>query len=145
MKDTILAIAGKPGLFRMLTRGNNNIIVESVDEDKKRTAIGMRDRITSLNDIAMYTDDEDVPLMQVFQNIYDALKGASPLSHKTASAAELEEFMTIALPAWDRDRVRQSDIKKLLQWYNVLAKAGYEEFYTPEAEEEAPAEEKTEE
>ena len=55
MKDIILAIAGKPGLFRMLKRGNNNIIVETIDETKKRTAIGMRDRITSLNDIAMYT------------------------------------------------------------------------------------------
>lgn len=135
MKDTILAIAGKPGLFRMLSRGNNNIIVETLDETKKRTAIGMRDRITSLNDIAMYTDEDDVPLMKVFQNIYDALKGPSSLSHKTATAAELEEFMTTALPAWDKDRVRQSDIKKLLQWYNVLAKAGYEEYDTEETKE----------
>ena len=134
MKDIILAIAGKPGLFRMLKRGNNNILVETIDETKKRTAIGMRDRITSLNDIAMYTDEDDVPLMKVFQNIYDALQGPSPLSHKSATESELEEFMTTALPAWDKDRVRQSDIKKLLQWYNVLAKAGYTDFETPEAE-----------
>ncbi|MBQ0164590.1 MAG: DUF5606 domain-containing protein [Bacteroidaceae bacterium] len=132
MKDTILAIAGKPGLYRMITRGNNSVIVETVDAQKKRTAIGMRDRITSLGDIAMYTDEEDVPLTQVFQNLYDALQGPSPLSHKTASAAQLEEFMTTALPAWDRDRVRQSDIKKLLQWYNVLANAGYTEFHEKE-------------
>lgn len=128
MKDTILAIAGKPGLYRLVSRGNNALIVETVDEQKKRFAAGMRDRITALNDIAMYTEEEDVALMQVFQNIYDALKGPSPLSHKTASESELHEFMTTALPAWDQDRVRLSDIKKLLQWYNVLAQAGYTEF-----------------
>lgn len=128
MKDTILAIAGKPGLYRLVSRGNNALIVETVDEQKKRFAAGMRDRITALNDIAMYTEEEDVALMQVFQNIYDALKGPSPLSHKTTSETELHEFMTTALPAWDQDRVRLSDIKKLLQWYNVLAQAGYTEF-----------------
>lgn len=128
MKDTILAIAGKPGLYRLVSRGNNNLIVETVDAQKKRFAAGMRDRITSLNDIAMYTDDEDVALTQVFQNLYDALQGPSPLSHKTASESELHEFMTTALPAWDQDRVRLSDIKKLLQWYNILATAGYTEF-----------------
>lgn len=128
MKDTILAIAGKPGLYRLVSRGNNNLIVETVDAQKKRFAAGMRDRITSLNDIAMYTDDEDVALMQVFQNLYDALQGPSPLSHKTASESELHEFMTTALPAWDQDRVRLSDIKKLLQWYNILATAGYTEY-----------------
>ena len=128
MKDTILAIAGKPGLYRLVSRGNNALIVETVDEQKKRFAAGMRDRITALNDIAMYTEEEDVALMQVFQNIYDALQGPSPLSHKTASETELHEFMTTALPAWDQDRVRLSDIKKLLQWYNVLAQAGYTEF-----------------
>lgn len=128
MKDTILAIAGKPGLYRLVSRGNNALIVETVDEQKKRFAAGMRDRITALNDIAMYTEEEDVALMQVFQNIYDALQGPSPLSHKTASESELHEFMTTALPAWDQDRVRLSDIKKLLQWYNVLAQAGYTEF-----------------
>lgn len=128
MKDTILAIAGKPGLYRLVSRGNNNLIVETVDAQKKRFAAGMRDRITSLNDIAMYTDEEDVALTQVFQNLYDALQGPSPLSHKTASESELHEFMTTALPAWDQDRVRLSDIKKLLQWYNILATAGYTEF-----------------
>lgn len=128
MKDTILSISGKPGLYRLLSRGNNSLIVETIDETKKRTSIGMRDRVTALNDIAMYTDEEDVALTTVFQNLYDALKGPSPLSHKTASESELHEFMTTALPAWDQDRVRLSDIKKLLQWYNILATAGYTEF-----------------
>lgn len=140
MKDTILAIAGKPGLYRLVSRGNNNLIVETVDAQKKRFAAGMRDRISSLGDIAMYTEEEEVPLMQVFQNIYDALKGASSLSHKTATENELHEFMTTALPDWDRDRVRLSDIKKLLQWYNILANAGYTEF----KEQEEQAEEQTE-
>ena len=129
MKDTILAIAGKPGLCRMLTRGNNNLIVETLDEQKKRFPVGQRDRVTSLNDVCMYSDEEDVPLMKIFQNICDSLDGAeSPLHHKTATDDELTEFMTTALPNWDRDRVRISDIRKLLQWYNVLAKAGYREY-----------------
>lgn len=129
MKDTILAIAGKPGLYRLVSRGVNSLIVETIDSQKRRLPAGMRDRVTSLNDIAMYTEEEDVPLMQVFQNLSEALKGQpSPLSHKTATESELNEFMTTALPSWDQDRVRQSDIKKLLQWYNILANAGYQDF-----------------
>ena len=64
MKDTILAIAGKPGLYRLVSQGRNMLIVESVDQLKRRIPAGARDRVTSLNDISMYTDDEDKPLME---------------------------------------------------------------------------------
>ena len=135
MKDTILAIAGKPGLCRLLTRGNNNLIVETIDEQKKRFPVGQRDRVTSLNDVCMYSEEDDVPLMDIFQNISDSLNGeVSPLHHKTATDAELVAFMTTALPNWDQDRVRMSDIRKLLQWYNVLAKGGYKEYKDQETE-----------
>ncbi len=133
MQDTILSIAGRPGLYRLLTRGAGRIIVEALDESHKRFPASPRDRITSLNDVSMYSDADDVPLMQVFQNIADALEGkASPLNHKTASAEELSDFMATALPDYDRDRVHQSDMKKLLQWYNLLIKAGYTQFVTEE-------------
>ena len=69
MQDPILSISGKPGLFRLVSQGRNMLIVESLDSEKKRFPVGARDRVTSLNDISMYTDDEDVPLMQVFQNL----------------------------------------------------------------------------
>lgn len=134
MNDTILAISGRPGLCRLLKQGRGNLIVESIDADKKRFSVGARERVTSLNDVSMYSDDDDVALMQVFQNIYDKYKGTAPLSHKTAKDSELEAFMAEALPTYDRDRVHLSDIKKLIQWYNILAAAGYKEFVVAESE-----------
>ena len=129
MQDNILSIAGRPGLFKLLTRATNRVIVEALDETKRRFPVGTRDRITSLNDVSMYTDADDVPLMDIFQHIADTLGGKpSPLNHKTATTEELNEFMAMALPEYDRERVHQSDIKKLLQWYNLLIAAGYTEF-----------------
>jgi dephospho-CoA kinase len=69
MKETILSISGKPGLFRLLAQGNGNLILETLDETKKRVPAGNRDRVTSLRDVSMYTLDEDMPLMQVFENM----------------------------------------------------------------------------
>lgn len=139
MQDTLLAIAGKPGLYKLVARGNGNLIVEALDDTHRRLPAGARDRVTSLGDVSMYTEADDVPLMQVFQNIADALKGeATAFSHKAATEAELFDFMdNVALPAWDRDRVHTSDIRKLVQWYNLLVKAGYKEFYSAETAEEA--------
>lgn len=134
MKDIILAIAGRPGLCRLIKQGRGNLIVETIDAAKKRFSVGARDRVTSLNDVSMYSDEDDVALMQVFQNIYDKHKGVAPLSHKTAKENELEAFMAEALPTYDRDRVHLSDIKKLIQWYNILAEAGYTEFVVAEQE-----------
>lgn len=140
MKDTILSISGRPGLFRLVSRGNRNFIVESIGDDKKRFAVGERDRVSSLNDITMYSDDDNVELMSIFKNILDAHEGkVVELNHKTASTAELEAFMAEALPTYDRDRVHTSDIRKLLQWYNILVKNGYTDF---ETEEEGAEEEK---
>lgn len=130
MQETILAISGKAGLFKLVGRGNNTLIVETIEETPRRTSAGARDRVTSLSDVTMYTEADDVPLMQVFQNISTALKGEpTAFAYKTATEAELTQFMDeVALPAWDRDRVRVSDIRKLVQWYNILVKAGYKDF-----------------
>lgn len=143
MQQTILAIAGKPGLYRLVAQGRGNLIVETIDEAKKRISAGARDRVTSLNDVSMYTNEDDKPLMEIFQTISDTLKGQpSEINYKTASKDELHGFMTIALADWDQDRVHDSDIKKLIQWYNILAKAGITEFVSAEeAAEEGAAEE----
>ena len=71
MQDTILAISGKPGLYRLVSQGRGMLIVETIDETKKRLPAGARDRVTSLNDVSMYTLEDDQPLMNIFQNIAD--------------------------------------------------------------------------
>ena len=128
MQDIILAISGKPGLYKLVSRGNRTLIVETLDNAHRRFPAGMQDRVTSLGDVSMYTDSEDVNLMQVFQNLYNAEQGATQVSHKEASESQLIEIMDKALPNWDRDRVHFSDIRKLVQWYNILVGAGYTVF-----------------
>ncbi len=143
MQDTILAISGKPGLYRLVSQGRGMLIVETIDAAKKRVPAGARERVTSLNDVSMYTDTDDKPLMEVFQAISEKEGGKrTPLDHKKATPAELAEFMGAVLPDYDRDRVHDSDIRKLIQWYNILADGGYTQF-VEKAEAEA-AEEKAE-
>ena len=137
MKHTILAISGKPGLYKLVSRGNNSLIVEALDATHKRMPAFGNDRITSLADIAMFTETDDVPLMTILASLRDLEGGKeSSLNYKKASPAELHEYFTKVLPEWDRDRVHNSDIKKLIQWYNILVKAGVTDF----EEEMAPTE-----
>ena len=129
MQQTILAISGKPGLYKLITRGKNNLIVESLDASHRRMPAFATDRITSLADIAMYTETEDVPLMTILENmkkLEDGKKAA--IDFKKASADELHEYFTKVLPEWDRDRVKNSHIQKLIQWYNILVEAGITDF-----------------
>lgn len=135
MLQTILAISGKPGLYKLISRGNNNLIVEALDETHKRMPAFAADRITSLADIAMYTDSEDVPLMQVLNNLKKMENGKpSSLNYKKCNADELHEYFAKILPSYDRERVHNSDIKKLLQWYNILVAAGETDFEEPAEE-----------
>ena len=137
MKQTILAISGKPGLYKLVSRGNNSLIVEALDATHKRMPAFGNDRITSLADIAMFTETDDVPLMSILASLRDLEGGKeSSLNYKKASPDELHEYFTKVLPEWDRDRVHNSDIKKLIQWYNILVKAGVTDF----EEEMAPTE-----
>lgn len=138
MLETILAIAGKPGLFRLVNRGNRNLIVETLDAQKKRMPAFGTDKIISLADIAMYTDEEEVPLRRVLKNIYDMEGGkTTALDYRKASREELAEFMSKALPNYDRDRVYPSDMKKLVQWYNILIENGVTDFEEEKQEEKA--------
>ena len=138
MQQTILAISGKPGLFKLISHGKNNLIVEALDATHRRQPAFGTDRITSLNDIAMYTDSEDIPLMDVLENLKNLEGGKkASLDIKKASGDELREYFGKVLPDFDRERVHNSDIKKLLQWYNILVENGITDF----KEEEQPTEE----
>ncbi len=129
MLKTILAISGKPGLYKLISQGKNMLIVESVSADKKRSPIYASDKVISLGDIAMYTDADEVPLSEVLEAVKVKEGGKeTSLDYKKASAEELGEFMAEVLPNYDRDRVHLSDIKKLIQWYNLLVSNGITEF-----------------
>ena len=145
MQQTVLAIAGKPGLYKLISRGKNNLIVEALDATHKRLPAFATDRITSLSDIAMFTETDDVPLMDVLENmkLLEGGKKAS-INEKKATSAELHEYFTKVLPEWDQDRVQNSHIKKLITWYNILVEAGLTDFKETEEAKvaEAPAEEK---
>ena len=138
MQQTILAISGKPGLYKLVSRGKNNLIVEALDATHRRMPAFATERITSLNDIAMFTDDEEVPLTDVLESmktLEDGKKAA--VDPKKASTKELQDYFTKVLPTWDRDRVHASDIKKLITWYNLLIEAGITDFKDAEEEEKA--------
>ena len=141
MKETILAISGKPGLYRLVARGNGNLIVESIDEQKRRITAGSRDRVTSLRDVSMYTMDDDKPLMEVFESIKEKYNG-QPVDIHTSKAdkAQLYAFLDEVLPDNDADRIYPGDVKKRIQWYNILVQAGYTDFLETDEEEEATAE-----
>lgn len=129
MLQTILSIAGKPGLYKLVSRGKMNLIVESLDESHKRQPAFGTDRVTSLADIAMFTDSDDVPLGEVLAKLRDKEEGkVTSLNWRKASAKELQNYFAEVLPDFDRDRVHTSDIKKLLQWYEILVKAGITNF-----------------
>ena len=137
MEQTILSISGKPGLYKLVSRGKANLIVESIDQQHKRMPVFASDRVTSLGDIAIYTDSEDMPLMKVFANLLKVEEGKpASINYKKCKSAELREYFATILPDYDRDRVHDSDIKKLLQWYNLLVNNGITNFEEPEAEEE---------
>lgn len=127
--ETILSIAGKPGLFRLVSRGKMNLIVEALDETHKRMPAFATDRVTSLADIAMFTDSDDIPLWQVLKNMGEKEQSKEcTLNYKKCTGKELKEYFAEVLPDFDRDRVHDSDIKKLIQWYNILVKNGITDF-----------------
>lgn len=143
--ETILSVSGKPGLYKLVSRGKMNLIVETIDATHRRTPVFATDKVTSLSDIAMYTDADDVALWQVLENVgkKEGSKKAA-IDYKKCPAQELRDYFAEVLPSYDRDRVHDSDIKKLLQWYNILVENGYTDFkglLSVEEEEETASEE----
>lgn len=129
MLETILAISGKPGLYKLVSRGNNNLIVETIDAQKKRFPAFAADKVISLADIAMYTDEKEVPLREVLNSIKTKEGGKlASIDYRKASKEELFAYLGEVLPNFDRDRVYPADAKKLVQWYNLLVENGLDNF-----------------
>lgn len=142
MDYTILSVSGKPGLYKLVSRAKMNLIVEALDETHRRVPVFASDRVTSLADIAMYTNSDDVPLMNILDSVLRKEEGkVCSLNYRKCSKDELHDYFAEILPDYDRDRVHDSDIKKLLQWYNILVSNGVTNFVEEEEKaEEAPAE-----
>lgn len=133
--EKIISISGKPGLYKLVSQLKNGFIIEDVTT-KKKVSIGNSSQVSLLDNIAMFTFDKEVPLFEVFENIAKNYEYKETISHKSTED-ELKEFMSASLPNYDTERVYNSDIKKLAQWYNILHKAGYitpESFVKAEAE-----------
>jgi hypothetical protein len=128
----IISISGKSGLFKVVAQSKNSIIVESLI-DKKRSPAYSTDRISALDDISIYTYEEDFPLKEVYAKIYEKEQGKDAPSHKE-NLGVLEAYLESVLPNYDKARVYPSDIKKLFQWYNLLNAQGLTK---PEEKEEA--------
>lgn len=139
MNKEILAVSGKPGLYKLVNRGNNMLIVETLDAQKKRMPVYASERVVSVADISIYTDDgEDTPLTSVFENIKKEYEGkVVDLNPKKADNEDIVDFFKRALPNYDTDRVRLSDMRKVLSWYNILIAAGIVDFEEKKEEEKA--------
>jgi len=117
LKD-ILSISGEPGLFKFIAQGKNAIIIEHL-ETKKRTSAYSSAKVSSLEDIAIFTDKEDMPLGKVFDLIFEKENGGKAIDSK-ADAGKLKVWFEGILPEYSKDKVYMSDIKKVAQWYNIL-------------------------
>lgn len=133
----IIAISGKPGLFKVIAQAKNSIIVESLIDNKRIPAYST-DRISALEDISIYTYSEDKPLKEIYRSIFEKEKGGECPSHKD-SLDKLVKYLLEVLPDYDAERVYSSDIKKLFQWYNLLHKSGNLILSEPAEAETAPA------
>lgn len=138
MLRKILSISGRPGLFRLVNQGKNMLIVESLATGK-RTPAYARDKVMSLGDISIYTNDGgDTPLAKVLEAVRVANDGKAIDIKAIGGEKELREYFATIMPDYDEDRVYGSDIRKIFQWYNQLLEAGFTTF--AEAEEDAAAE-----
>jgi hypothetical protein len=116
--NAILAISGKPGLFKLITQTKTGALVESLI-DKRRMPAFSNEKISSLKDITIFTTTEDVPLIKVFQAIYKKENGGDCVDAKS-NERDLREYMAEVLPEYDKDKVHTSDMKKLFSWYKIL-------------------------
>lgn len=121
--ERIISISGKPGLFKLISQLRNGFIIEDVTT-KKKISISNSSQVSLLDNISMFTFENEVPLFDVFENIAKKEDYKPTISHKS-DAETLRSFMAEVLPNYDTERVYESDIKKLAQWYNILQKAGY--------------------
>ena len=133
MLKEILAITGKPGLFKIVSHNGKTLIVEDFVTGK-RFPVSARDRVVSLGDIAMYTQSEDKPLGEILDIIYTQENGKEIDVKELVSTKTLKEKFATFLPDFDNERVHDSDVKKLFAWYNLLVKNGFTKFTETEEE-----------
>lgn len=125
--DKILSIAGKPGLYKLVTQTRTGFVAESL-LDGKRITVGLRSNVSVLSEIAIYTLEQELPLREVFLRIQVKEKGAKTAVGHKEEKLKLEEYFFEVLPDYDEDRVYASDIKKVIQWYNLLHDNGITDF-----------------
>ncbi|WP_405381327.1 DUF5606 domain-containing protein [Maribacter sp. LLG6340-A2] len=138
--EKILSVAGKPGLYKLVTQTRTGFVAESM-LDGKRITVSLRSSVSVLSEIAIYTLEEEVPLREVFQKIQSKENGGkTSVSHKDEKI-KLEEYFFEVLPNYDEDRVYVSDIKKVIQWYNILVDNEITDFSSEEEDVEKTAKE----
>ncbi len=133
--EKIIAVSGKPGLFQIISQSKNAVIAESL-LDNKRVAINASSNISLLDNIAIYSYEGDVKLATIFKTIFEKEGGKETISHKSSNQEVLSYFLEV-LPDFDEDRVYASNIKKVIQWYNLLVKSGMDLSQIKEEEQEA--------
>ena len=142
--EKVLSISGKPGLYELTAQTRGGFVAKSITEGNK-ISVNVRHNVSLLSEIAVYTYTEEVPLGTVFQKMYEKEDGKPAIDHK-ASKKDLESYFAEVLPDYDVERVYQSDIKKIIQWYNLLVTNGFTDFSKEEketeVEKEVPAENK---
>jgi len=133
--DKILSISGKPGLYELKNQTRTGIVAQSL-VDGKKIQVNLRNNISLLSEISIYTYGDEITLKDVFQRIFEATEGQKSIDHKS-SKAKLEDYFRGILPEYDEERVYQSHIKKVIQWYNILLDNGYTDFAeAPQTDEE---------
>ncbi len=128
--DKILSISGKPGLYELKAQTRSGFVAESL-ADGKKLSVSIQNNVSILSEIAIYTFTEEVPLREIFKRIQEKENGEKAISHKE-SKNKLEAYFSEVLPDYDEDRVYVSDMKKVIQWYNILQAKGITDFEEPE-------------
>lgn len=136
MFERIITVSGKPGLYLLISSGRNMFVVEAIDATHKRMPVYNSDKIVMLDDIAIYTDTEEVPLRSVFAAIYEKENAVLPFDLKMSTPEELVAYFESVMPDYDRERVYLTHIKKMYTWYNILVENGVTDFTLPEEAEE---------
>ena len=122
----IIAVAGQSGLYKTIAQSKNSVIVESL-VDKKRMPVYATQRVHTLEAISVYCNNEDLPLAEVFKKVAEKTNKGPAIDHKVDDA-ELTKYFAEVLPEYDKERVHISDIRKMIQWFNILQKAGLTDF-----------------
>ena len=138
--EKVLSISGKPGLYELTAQTRGGFVAKSITEGNK-ISVNVRHNVSLLSEIAVYTYTEEVPLGTIFQKMYEKEDGKAAIDHK-ASKKELENYFAEVLPDYDVERVYQSDIKKIIQWYNLLVENGFTDFSKGEEKDAEKSEEK---